>query len=97
MSEDKKSGIVYIPNEQPRDKLPRKKKKKYIKWNGPNAYKKYLLGVPLYLITGDYVWVNGVIFAPWNKKVTRKFKWDKLKSRYSKKKINPKYYGTINI
>jgi hypothetical protein len=91
------SGVVYIPNEAPRPKLPRKKKKKFIKWNGPNAYKQYLAGVPLAFITSDYVSINGVIFAPWNRKETRKFKWDKLKSRYSKKTINPKYYGVVKV
>ena len=92
------SGVVYIPHEAPRPKLPRKKKKQFIKWNGPKAYKQYLAGVPLYLITSDYVVVNGVIHAPWNKKQVRKTKWlTALKTRYTKKTINPKYYGVVKL
>ena len=49
-----KAGIIWIPNEPPRAKLPRKKKKQYIKYMGPKAYKQYLVGVPQMLITSDY-------------------------------------------
>ena len=92
MSEE---GIIYIPNEAPRAKLPRKLKKKYIKHMGPNAYKKYLQGVPFLLFTSDYVNVNGVVFAPWNKKEMRKMSTQL--SKYVTKPINPKYYKTIKI
>ena len=86
-----KEGIIYIKWE-PRPKLPRKKKKQFIKYVGPNAYKRYLLGEPDYLLTSDYVNINGVSYAPWNKKVWRKER-NKL-SRYSKKPINSRYYTT---
>ena len=59
---------------------------------GPQAYKRYLLGEPDYLLTSDYVNINGVSYAPWNKKVWRK-EQNKL-SRYAKKPINSRYYTT---
>ena len=62
-----KEGIIYIKWE-PRPKLPRKKKKQFIKYMGPKAYKRYLLGEPDYLLTADYVNINGVSYAPWIKK-----------------------------
>ena len=76
-----KEGIIYIKWE-PRPKLPRKKKRQFIKYMGPKAYKRYLLGEPDYLLTSDYVSINGVSYAPWNKKVWRK-EQNKL-SRYAK-------------
>ena len=89
-----KEGIIYIKWE-PRTKLPRKKKKRFIKYMGPKAYKRYLLGEPDYLLTADYVNINGVSYAPWNKKVWRKER-NKL-SMYSKKPINSRYYTTTTI
>ena len=77
-----KEEIIFIKWE-PRPKLPRKKKKQFIKYMGPKVYKRYLLGEPDYLLTSDYVNINGVSYAPWNKKVWRK-EQNKL-SRYAKK------------
>tara|TARA_R110000822_G_scaffold303221_1_gene427802 strand:- start:328 stop:618 length:291 start_codon:yes stop_codon:yes gene_type:complete len=87
-----KEGIIFIKWE-PRPKLPRKKKKQFIKYMGPKVYKRYLLGEPDYLLTSDYVNINGVSYAPWNKKVWRK-EQNKL-SRYAKKHINSRYYTKI--
>lgn len=87
-----KEEIIFIKWE-PRPKLPRKKKKQFIKYMGPKVYKRYLLGEPDYLLTSDYVNINGVSYAPWNKKVWRK-EQNKL-SRYAKKHINPRYYTKI--
>ena len=87
------AGIIYIPNNPPQKRLPRKKKKAYIRCMGPKAYRNMLAGHKI--ITSDYPMINGVVFAPWNKKETRKFKW--VREMYYKKPINPNLYGTIRI
>lgn len=68
--------VVYI-KWKPREKLPRKKKKQYIKHMGPIAYKLYLKGATI--ITSDYPNVNGITLAPWNKKV-----WRKIQNKFSR-------------
>jgi hypothetical protein len=89
-----KEGIIFIKWE-PRPKLPRKVKKQFIKYMGPKAYKKYLLGEPDCFLTSDYTNINGVSYAPWNKKVWRK-KQNQL-SGYPKKSINSQSYKRITI
>ena len=89
-----REGIVFI-KWVPRPKLPRKKKKQFIKYMGPKAYKRYLLGEPDYFLTSDYININGVSYAPWNKKIWRK-EQNKL-PRFAKKSINSRYYTkTLN-
>jgi hypothetical protein len=85
-------GIIFIPNLPKKKKLPRKQKKYYIKKMGPNAYRMMLLGCRI--ITSDYPVINGVLFSPYNKKETRKYKMSSIFSknidfsRYSIVKLN---------
>jgi hypothetical protein len=85
-------GIIFIPNLPKQKKLPRKKKKAYVKRMGPNAYRMMLAGNRI--ITSDYPIINGVVFSPYNKKETRKFK---MPSFYSKKTIDSSRYGMLKI
>lgn len=85
-------GIVFIPNLPKQKKLPRKKKKAYIKIMGPKAYRMMLLGCRI--ITSDYPNINGVVFSPHNKKETRKFK---MPSIYSKKTLESSRYEILKI
>lgn len=85
-------GIVFIPNLPRQKKLPRKRKKAYIKKWGPNCYKMMLLGCRI--LTSDYPMINGVLFSPYNKKETRKYTTPSI---YSKKSIDSNRYTTIKL
>ena len=83
-------SIVFLPNLPAQKRWPRKKKKAYIRRMGPNCYKQMLMGCRI--LTSDYAVINGVTYAPWNKKVTRKIKWNipkmPVNSRYVKVNIS---------
>jgi len=85
-------GIIFIPNLPKQRKLPRKKKKAFIKKFGPMCYRMMLAGSRF--LTSDYPIINGVLYSPYNKKVTRKVK---MPSVYSKKTIDSSRYTTIKL